>query len=136
MERAMGQGTKNGATILLIDDEDGIRLTLQRALEKHGFRLKTAYDELDAIERAQCARPDLILLEMGRIPPLQVLDMGCRIREDARIGKDVEVVVYADRADETVPEGGEVSLGPKEHAILPEDFDQLVRFLNRLLTRS
>jgi DNA-binding response OmpR family regulator len=87
--------------------------------------VKTAYDEQDAIERADYMRPDLILLEMGRVSPLQTLDMGCRIRSDAKAGDHVKVVVYADRADETVTEGGEVSMGPNEYVILPEDCDQL-----------
>jgi hypothetical protein len=75
----------------------------------------------------------LILLEMGRVSPLQTLDMGCRIRSDAKVGDGVKVVVYANHADETVPEGGEVSLGPNEYAILPEDAAQMQSFLARIL---
>lgn len=46
---------------------------------------------------------------------------------------EVPVVVYADRADEEVGEGGEVRLRPGEYAVLPEDSDQLMRFLRRLV---
>jgi hypothetical protein len=74
-----------------------------------------------------------ILLEMGRVSPLQTLDSGCRIRSDAKVGDRVKVVVYADRADGAVKEGGEVSMGPNEHVILPEDGDQLESFLARIL---
>lgn len=131
----MGRDTKAVATILLVDDVDEYRNLIKRGLEQRGYRVKTAYDESDAIERAQCARPDMILLEMGRIPALQTLDMGCRIRSDARVGDEVMVVVYADRVDETVSEGGEVRLGPNEYVILPEDGEQLEGFLGRLLKR-
>lgn len=131
----MGIKTKAGATILLVDDVDEYRNMIKRRLELKGFRVKTAYDELDAVERAQGVRPDMILLEMGRMPSLQTLDMGRRIRSDAQVGDEVKVVVYADHVDETVSEGGEVRLGPNEYVILPEDGEQLEGFLGRLLTR-
>jgi CheY-like chemotaxis protein len=125
--------TKESATILLVDDVDECRMLVKQGLERMGYRVRTAYDEQDAIERAGYMLPDMILLAMGRVSPLQTLDMGCRIRSDVKAGDHVKVVVYADRADETVPEGGEVSLGPNEYVILPEDGDQLKSFLARIL---
>src|SRR4051794_1792242 len=117
----MGRDTKTVATILLVDDMEAYRTLIKHGLELKGYRVKTAYDELDAIERARCERPDMILLEMGRTPTLRTLDAGRRIRSDAGVGDEVKVVVYADQADETVSEGGEVRLGPNEYVILPED---------------
>jgi DNA-binding response OmpR family regulator len=130
----MGRDTNTGAIILLVDDEDECRNLIKRNLESRGYRVKTAYDELDAVARAQCVPPDMILLEMGKTPTLQTLDMGCRIRSDAKVGDEVKVVVYADRVDETVSDGAEVCLGPNEYVILPEDGEQLEGFLCRLLT--
>jgi CheY-like chemotaxis protein len=130
----MGSNTKAGAIILLVDDVDECRAVIKRGLESKGYRVRTAYDELDAIERARCVRPDMILLEMGRMQTLQTLDMGRRIRSDARIGDEVMVVVYADRVDETVSEGEEVRVGPNEYVILPEDGEQFDGFLGSLLT--
>jgi CheY-like chemotaxis protein len=125
--------TEAAATILLVDDIDEYRVMMKQGLERKGYRVRTAYDEQDAIERAQCVRPDLILLSMGRVSPLQTLDMGCRIRNDAKLGDDVKVVVYADQEDETVANGGEVSLGPNEYVILPDDGEQMQSFLARIL---
>jgi DNA-binding response OmpR family regulator len=131
----LGRETKAGATILLVDDDNDCRVLMKRGLERKGYRVKTACDEQDAVERAGCVHPDMILLEMGRAPTLQTLDMGCRIRSDAKVGDEVKVVVYAERADETIHEGGEVSLGPHEYVILPEDYDQLEGFLARHLNK-
>ena len=132
----MGRDTSAAvATILLIDDNDDCRVLMKRGLERYGYQVKTAYDESDAIERASCVRLDMILLEMGRVSPLQTLDMGYRIRSDAKVGDEVKIVVYADRADEMVSVGGEVSLGPNEYVILPEDGDQLESFLARILNK-
>jgi CheY-like chemotaxis protein len=129
----MGRDTNSGATILLVDDVDEYRNLIKRGLELRGYRVKTACDELDAVERARSARPDMILLEMGRMPTLQTLDMGRRIRSDAKVGDGVKVVVYADQVDETVSDGAEVRIGPNEYVILPEDGEQVGRFLCRLL---
>jgi DNA-binding response OmpR family regulator len=129
----MGAETGGSATILLVNDHDECRALVKRGLERNGYSVKTAYDEQDAIERAGCVRPDLILLEMGRVPTLQTLDMGCRIRSGASLGDGVKVVVYADGGDETVAEGGEVRLGPHEYVILPENGDQFAGFLAGLL---
>jgi|SRR5919107_849531 CheY-like chemotaxis protein len=130
----MGRDTKAATTVLLVDDVDEYRNLIKRGLERKGYRVKTASDESDAIERARCVRPDVILLEMGRTPALRTLDTGRRIRSDAGVGDEVKVVVYADRADETVSEGGEVRVGPHEYVILPEDGEQWEDFLGRLLT--
>ena len=131
----MGIETNAGATILLVDDVDEYRTAIKQGLELRGYRVRTAYDEQDAIERANCVRPDMILLEMGRTSPLQTLDMGRRIRSDAKVGEDVKVVVYADKADESVANGGEVSFGPHEYVILPEDGEQFNGFIDRLLKK-
>ena len=129
----MGAEKNGSATILLVDDMDEYRALIKQGLERSGYSVKTASDEQDAIERASCVRPDLILLEMGRTPPLQTLDLGCRIRSDARLGDGVKVVVYADSGNETVADGGEVRLGPNEYVILPEDWEQMEGFLAGLL---
>ena len=129
----MGAETSRSATILLVDDMDEYRALIKQGLERSGYSVKTASDEQDAIEHASCVQPDLILLEMGRTPPLQTLEMGCRIRSNARLGDGVKVVVYADSGNETVADGDEVSLGPNEYVILPEDCEQLESFLAGLL---
>jgi len=119
-------------TILLVDDDDEVRRIIAAGLERNGFRVVSAADERDALERARHAGPDLILLEMGDRPPLEVAEAGRRVRDGAGLPVAAPVVVYAAREDETVREGGEVSAGPAEYVVLPEDSEQLMRFLWRL----
>ena len=124
----------NGAgrpTILLVDDDE-VRASLKTLLEGQGYRVTAAWDELHAVERARHAPPDLILLEFGKVPTPEALAAGRRIREGAGLPAGVPVVAYADRADEHVSEGGQVSVGPGEYVTLPEDGEQLLRFLLRL----
>jgi CheY-like chemotaxis protein len=127
----MSNGSK-GPTVLLVDDDDEVRRVLARGLERNGFRVVSASDERDAADRAAHDRPDLILLEMGRMPPRQVVEAGGRVRRGAGLPAETPVVVYAGGEDETVREGDEVTAGPAEYVVLPEDSEHLVRFLRRL----
>ena len=122
------------ATILLVDDLDEYRALMSRSLERLGYRVEAACDELDAVERAQRVRPDIILLEMGSAPPLLTLDMGCRIRSDAKVGGGGKGVVYADRADGTGADGGGARLGPDEDVRLAESGERWGGCTGRLLT--
>lgn len=119
-------------TILLVDDDDEVRRVVAVRLERNGFRVVAATDERDAVERAAHTRPDLILLELGDVPTREVVEAGRRVRDGAGLPAGAPVVVYAGREDETVREGEEVAAGPAEYVVLPEDSEQLMRFLHQL----
>ena len=51
-------------TVLVVDDEEGLRLYLQTALEDAGFTVTTAADGLEALERVQAQPPDAISLDL------------------------------------------------------------------------
>ncbi len=120
-------------TILLVDDDDEVRRVIAGGLERNGFRVVAATDERDAAERAAHVKPDLILLEMGEMPPQEVVEAGRRVRDGAGLPAGASVVVYAGQEDETVREGEEVAAGPAEYVVLPEHSEQLMRFLRRLV---
>ena len=124
-----GDGTR---TILLVDDDDETRSALRRGLEREGFRVVAATDELDGAERAAHAPPDLILMELGRVPPAAALAAGRRVRRAAGRQEDVPVVAYANNAGDVAREGEAVEVGPGEYVVLPEDSDQLMGWLRRL----
>lgn len=119
-------------TILLVDDDDEVRSALGRGLKRAGFRVVAAFDELDGVERGAHERPDLILVELGRVPQGEALAAGGRVRAGAGIPEDVPVVVYANSAGEMAREGEAVEVGPAEHVVLPEDAEQLIGWLRRL----
>ena len=72
------------AKVLIVDDEVGIRELLREILEDEGYAVETAENGLQANERLEAERPDVILLDiwmpdvdgitllrqwMGRQPP-------------------------------------------------------------------
>ena len=54
-------------TVLVVDDEPDIVLTVRLALELEGYRVLTAGSGEDALERLERERPDIILLDL-RLP--------------------------------------------------------------------
>src|SRR5262245_66424190 len=54
-----------GPSVLVVEDEPGVRHLLRRALESHGYRVIEAADTASGI--AQCAEvdPDLVILDLG-----------------------------------------------------------------------
>jgi two-component system, chemotaxis family, chemotaxis protein CheY len=53
------------ATILVVDDDRGLRATLSAALGDEGYTVVTAFDGLDALEKLQTMSPALIVLDIG-----------------------------------------------------------------------
>lgn len=126
---------KGGRTILLVDDDDEVRSALRRGLEREGFRVVAAFDERDGVERAAHESPDLILMELGRVPPAEALAAGRRVREATGMPEGVPVVAYADGAGDVAREGEAVEFRPGEYVVLPEDTEQLAGWLRRLAAR-
>lgn len=51
-------------TILIVDDDPGVRSLLQTSFGKTNFSVQTAENGSDALRKAQATRPDLILLDL------------------------------------------------------------------------
>ena len=62
------------ANILVIDDEENIRMTLQKTLSKQGYEVETALNGEDGLEKARKSEPDLILLDL-KLPGMDGLEV-------------------------------------------------------------
>jgi two-component system, OmpR family, alkaline phosphatase synthesis response regulator PhoP len=85
-------------TILVIEDETTLRETLAEALEAEGYRVVTAADGREALERFRGDRPDLVLLDL-MLPELRA-ESGVPIvmltAKDAEVDKVVGLELGAD----------------------------------------
>jgi len=77
--------------ILIVDDEEGIRLVLSDCLRDEGFRILTAEDGFQALRLLESESVDLVLLDVW-LPNLGGIDVLKKIKEDH---PDVEVVVIS-----------------------------------------
>ena len=53
-------------TVLLVEDEESFVDALTVGLKKEGFRVEVARDGLEALNKFDATRPDVVLLEIGR----------------------------------------------------------------------
>ncbi len=117
-------------TILIVEDVHETRDGMEKLLIADGYRITLARDEQDAIESAQRARPDLILVSLAGLPR-EVILSARNIRQRARIGELVPVVVFC---IEEIGEGEEVAIGRNVYVTRPDNFNQLRSLLARLLS--
>jgi len=119
------------AVILVVEDVHETRDGIETLLMADGYRVASARDVRDAIERAQRTRPDLILISLAGSPHEVVLSARS-IRERADVGEQVPVVVFC---IEGIDEGDEVEIGENVHLTRPDNFNQLRSLIARLLNK-
>lgn len=78
------------ATILVVDDEESIRLLLQEELNDLGYRVLLAADAHEALERLEGEIPDLITIDI-KMPGMDGIELLRHIRMTHR---DLPVVLY------------------------------------------
>ena len=66
--------------VLLVDDEDTIRLFLEKTLREEGYEALTAATGGEALELTRSELPDLILLDL-KLPDISGLDVLQQIKE-------------------------------------------------------
>ena len=125
----MRNAPDGGPLILVVQDVEETRDGLEKLLTGDGYRVDTARAEDDAVVRAQRQPPHLLLVNLGN-PPAEVIAVACRIRDRAGGSAEVPIVIFC---SEAVGEGAEVALGNQVYVTRPDNFNQLRRFLGRLL---
>jgi PAS domain S-box-containing protein len=82
---------KGAGTILLVDDEESVRITGNRMLERNGFRVLTAADGREALEIYRARRDEIALVLLDLTMP--DLDGEETFHELRRIDPNVRVVM-------------------------------------------
>src|SRR5437762_14047449 len=82
-------------TILLVDDEDAVQKLLTYPLEREGYRVVSARDGEEALDRFGDANPDLVVLNI-MLPRLDGLEVCKRLRARST----VPIIMLTARDDE------------------------------------
>jgi len=80
--------------VLVVDDYEDARTLCSEYLQFRGFRVATAVDGQDAVDRALELHPDLILMDLS-MPVLDGWEATRRIKEDGRTRKITVVALTA-----------------------------------------
>ncbi|MDD5303482.1 MAG: response regulator [Elusimicrobia bacterium] len=60
----MAEPGENAKLVLIIDDDEGVRELLGFLVKKEGFRVESAVDGEDGVQKAERLKPHLILLDL------------------------------------------------------------------------
>lgn len=82
-EREVTMTAKRSAVVLVVDDSVTIRTVTKNFLERHNFTVITAKDGLEALEKLEQTRPDIILLDV-EMPRMDGFQFAEKIHSNAK----------------------------------------------------
>lgn len=81
--------------ILVVDDEEAIRLLYREELSEAGYQVDTAEDGMEALRMVEESRPDLIMIDL-RMPGMDGLELLAKVRAKHR---DLPIVICSAYGD-------------------------------------
>ncbi len=118
----------NKGTVLLVDDDDGIRDALEEILADEGYRCLSASNGRKGLDVVQNSQPDLILLDL-MMPQMDGWEFMDRLRQMPRGSLIPVVVISADR--DVGPKARQ--LGAQGHLSKPFDLDNLLNLVGKFI---
>src|SRR3954451_20078231 len=100
--------------ILLIDDEDDVRLSLRLLLEVSGYEVEEADDGLDGVQKALSWGPDVALVDLD-MPVMDGYGLARRVRE--ALGGAIRLIALTGRDDRDRA----LAAGFDDHLLKPAD---------------
>lgn len=122
-------GARPGAAasvVLVIDDDNDIRETLQEILESEGYEVATASNGAAGLERARAVRPAVILLDLF-MPIMDGAEFRQRQLLDAEVA-EIPVVIVSAAAG---LEDRIAAMGVAAHLEKPLDIERLFDIVGR-----
>lgn len=116
--------------VLVVDDDDDLRVVVRAVLERADLRVVEAADGREALRRTFEERPDLVVLDLG-LPDLDGLEVLQRLRDLS----DLPVLVLTARGLERDKVEG-LGLGADDYVTKPFSNAELVARVEALLRRA
>ena len=113
------------ATILVVEDEPAVAEVTALILEEAGYKVLTAHDGIDALEKMQQTVPDLVLTD-SMMPRMDGQTLVKAMRANPRLAGVRVVVMSAHRPALNID-------GVNERIAKPYDVDALLRLIEDLL---
>jgi CheY-like chemotaxis protein len=116
--------------ILTVDDDAGIRRLVQLNLQRAGYRVTTAVDGVDALEKIPADRPDLLILDVT-MPRMDGIELLRRVKSDPETADIPVVLLTAKSQDADIQEGSRSGAD----AYIPKPFNprQLLEMVEKAL---
>lgn len=114
--------------LLIVDDEESVRLLLSAVLRREGYQVECAEDGQQGLAKFKLLQPDLVLMDI-RMP---VMDGLTAFKEMRQLRHDCNIILMtAFAAVETAVEA--IKLGAFDYVIKPFDIDEVKLLVSRAL---
>ncbi|MBF0106171.1 MAG: response regulator [Deltaproteobacteria bacterium] len=119
--------------VLIIDDEEGLRLVLMLRLEKMGYEVFQAADGLEGLEIAKKENPDIVVLDI-KMPVMNGYETWRRFRAEDRLKKIPILILTCERQSNDRFWGA--SMAASDFITKPYDESQLVKRIEEMIRES
>ena len=119
------------STVLIAEDDEGVRTALSRALKFEGYDVVVANDGAEALEAVKTAEPDVIVLDV-MMPHIDGLTACRRMRAK---GIDTPILMLTARQDVSDRVAG-LDAGADDYLPKPYALEELLARLRALLRRT
>ncbi len=116
--------------ILLVDDEPNILVALEFLLKKEGYIVQKAFDGLQAIEKIDSFRPDIVILDV-MMPGFDGFEVARRVRNIEGL-EDTRIIFLTARGTQADKVKG-YSTGGEYYLTKPFDNEELIGIVNELV---
>lgn len=120
------------ATILVVDDEESVALSIERIL-RHDYQVRVAYNASDALKIARRSTPDMLILDIT-MPGMDGLDLCREMRRDPVLEPVPILFLTARGRVEDRLEGFEA--GGDDYLTKPFDVRELLLRVKAILRRT
>jgi DNA-binding response OmpR family regulator len=117
--------------ILLVEDDEALRMGLQESLKYSGYEVLAASDGTEALRMGQETKPDLILLDV-MLPGMSGYDVCRKLRDE---GRQMPIVMLTARQDEFDKVHG-FEMGADDYVTKPFSLNELLARIHAILLRG
>jgi len=116
--------------IMIVDDEEDIRVSVGQIFEVSGYEVIKAVDGNDCLNKLERGIPDLVILDI-MMPGMNGWDVAARIKENPK-WNEIPIVFLTAKGDEmSIGMGG---LASEEYVVKPFDIIKLKERVEEILT--
>ena len=117
--------------ILVVDDEQNIRMMLKRVLSGSGYEVEEAANGEEALKKIDHGRYEAMLVDL-KMPKMNGLQMISKIKENNILIPIVMMSAYG-----SIPDAVEaMKLGARDYLVKPFDLDELKIILHRIIRQD
>jgi two-component system response regulator PrrA len=131
IERTVSVNSPDGGRVLVVEDDDAVRMAVDRGLGVHGFDVSSVPDAESAMAIVARRRPDVMIVDIG-LPGMSGVELCTRLR-----GLDVDTpILILSARDQVGDRVAGLQAGADDYVVKPFSLDELAARVHALLRRS